>query len=239
MTAKRRHLSADALQALRDGESGLWSRAWARYHLAMCVGCRADHAAAQAESDRVAELLGSVMQEPGRRWPDPGDAWERFVVRSGAGSRFARQRLAARGAIGAAVAALAVVVMVMAINRFPRSDLVTRMYSLSAQDRIAPKVPTTRDVELARSIASLEARGKLERLSDVCCADRDGEGPADDGVLTVRLAGSRSPVVILYEDTQRTGTFKPGDAVLMVSRPGLSAEELPAGRKGVSLDLRE
>jgi hypothetical protein len=46
-------------------------------------------------------------------------------------------------------------------------------------------------------------------------------------------------VVILYEDTQRAGTFKPGDAVLMVSRPGLSAEESPAGAKGVSLDLRE
>ncbi len=129
--------------------------------------------------------------------------------------------------------------MVIAVNRSPRSDLVTRMYRLSAQDRIAPKAPTTRDVDLARSIAALEAGGKLERLSDVCCADRDGEGPADDGVLTVRLAGSRSTVVILYEDTQRAGTFKPGDAVLMVSRPGLSAEELPAGAKGVFLDRRE
>ena len=113
------------------------------------------------------------------------------------------------------------------------------MYSLSSQDRIAPKGPGPRDVEFARSIARLEATGKLRRLSDVCCADRDGEGPADDGVLTVRLTGSRSPVVILYEDTQRAGTFKPGDAVLMVSRPGLSAEDLPAGAKGLPLDLRE
>jgi hypothetical protein len=141
--------------------------------------------------------------------------------------------------MGAAIIAAGVVGIGIAIDRAPRTDLVTRMYSLSAQDRIAPKGPTRRDVDFARSIAALEATGKLQRLSDVCCADRDGEGPADDGVLTVRLAGSRSPVVILYEDTQRAGTFKPGDAVLMVSRPGLSAEETPADAKGIPLGLRE
>jgi hypothetical protein len=179
------------------------------------------------------------MPPAGDRWPDTGDAWERLVIRSGAAARTGRRRIRARHVMGAAIIAAGVVGIGIAIDRAPRTDLVTRMYSLSAQDRIAPKGPTRRDVDFARSIAALEATGKLQRLSDVCCADRDGEGPADDGVLTVRLAGSRSPVVILYEDTQRAGTFKPGDAVLMVSRPGLSAEETPADAKGIPLGLRE
>jgi len=79
--------------------------------------------------------------------------------------------------------------------------------------------PSPRDRAFAQSLAMLEARGIAHRVSDVCCADRDGEGPADDGVLTVQLKGSRSPVVILYEDTERAGRFEPGDVVLIVSRP--------------------
>ena len=109
------------------------------------------------------------------------------------------------------------------VGRRVHPDLVAQMYQLSSQDRYVPKRAAPRDVDFARSVTSLEAKGTLRRISDVCCADRDGEGPADDGVLTVSLAGSRSPVVILYEDTQRRGHFDPGDAVLMVSRPRLSA----------------
>jgi hypothetical protein len=230
MASKSRHLSAGALEALRDGEGFVWSRLWTQCHLLVCAECRQRHAAGRAESDRAAALLKVAMLPAGDRWPDLSDAWERFVIRSGAGPASVARRMTRRNVIGAALIAAGLVSVGIALDRVPRPDLVGRMYSLSAQDRIAPKGPSPRDVEFARSIASLEATGKLRRLSDVCCADRDGEGPADDGVLTVRLQGSRSPVVILYEDTKRAGTFKPGDAVLMVSRPGLSAEESPAAR---------
>jgi hypothetical protein len=244
MARQRRHLSAGALEALRDGEGPGWARLLARGHLLVCAECRQRREAGRAESERVAVLLKVAMLPAGDRWPDLSDAWERFVIRSGvgaavAGRRLFTGRLATRNVIGGALIAAGLVAVGIAIDRAPRADLVTRMYSLSAQDRITPKGPSSRDVEFARSIATLEATGKLRRLSDVCCADRDGEGPADDGVLTVRLAGSRSPVVILYEDTQRARTFKSGDAVLMVSRPGLSAEELPAGANGLPSELRE
>jgi hypothetical protein len=111
------------------------------------------------------------------------------------------------------------VAMIVLIDRSFGSDLITRMYHLAAQDRPASKQPSAHDRRFAQSLAALEQRGTLHRVSDVCCEDRDGEGPADDGVLTVRLDGSRSPVVILYEDTRRAGRFEPGDVILIVSRP--------------------
>jgi hypothetical protein len=205
---KRRHLSWGRLQALHDGAGGWVTRVWARVHLRRCASCAAKWREVQEDCARTTALLGLHAMSP-----DTDDAWERFAVQTGgAPTRSASlvPRVAALAAAGI-VAAL--------ISQTVRTGLVARMYQLSAQVSPTSKSPSPRDRAFAQSLAMLEARGIAHRVSDVCCADRDGEGPADDGVLTVQLKGSRSPVVILYEDTKRAGRFEPGDVVLIVSRP--------------------
>jgi hypothetical protein len=221
-----RHLSPGPLQALRDSDGPIPSRWAARLHLLHCRGCRLRAGAERRAAERAAGLLSLDAPQS-----DVNEAWRALMTRLPVRppdivpSRF---RWGASGAlVVAALAGFAVLA-----SRRSRTDLVTQVYRLSAQDQHIPKGAGPRDVDFARSLAALEARGLLRRVSDVCCADRDGEGPADDGVLTVSLAGSRSPVVILYEDTQRSGHFRSGDAVLMVSRPGLSAAS--ASRPDVS-----
>jgi hypothetical protein len=205
MPAKPPHLDDGTLQALLDGEVSLPERLRARKHLRFCAQCAARSVAHRTAASRVAELLDASRQPA----PDVKDAWKRFVVRRG-------RRHSTTGAVGTLLAAVMAGLAVV-IHGTSQADLVTTMYRLSAQDHRAPKGPSHDDVVFARSLASLEAKGRLHRVSDICCADRDGEGPADDGVLTVTLAGRQAPVVILYEDTKHLGRFQPGDVVLRVS----------------------
>jgi hypothetical protein len=223
-----RHLNAASLQALRDGDGALYLRLYARVHLLRCEKCAARAAAEREAADRTARLLALDLPHS----PTP-DAWQKVLDRPGAlASGPARSRI--RWATSAVLIAAGLAIVATWVGRRGHPDLVAQMYQLSSQDRYVPRRAAPRDVDFARSVTSLEAQGALRRISDVCCADRDGEGPADDGVLTVSLAGSRSPVVILYEDTQRRGHFDPGDAVLKVSRPGPSAADATARTDGVT-----
>jgi hypothetical protein len=203
------HPSAGALEALRDGEGSLWWRVPVRFHLRRCATCRGELAALEADCARTTALLSmdTLM-------PDTKEAWARL-----AGVTLGRTP----SAVPRFAMLLAAAVLVVFVSRSVGSNLVMRMYHLSAQDRVSPKRPSAHDRAFAQSLAMLEKRGTLHKVSDICCSDRDGEGPADDGVLTVWLDGSRSPVVILYEDTEHVGRFEPGDVILIVSRPGLSA----------------
>jgi hypothetical protein len=218
MRGRRRHPRAGVLQALVDGELPFIERSRVRLHLWWCASC----AARRREIEHAAQAARDLLTLDEQRL-DISDAWARFVVRSdqralrpGAGLRSGWTPAARTLVLTAACG------MAMVADWSPPINLVTRMYRLAAQDRVAPKMATRHDQDFARSLLALESEGALRRVSDVCCADRDGEGPADDGVLTVELAGSRSPVVILYEDTKRAGRFQSGDVILMVSRPGLS-----------------
>lgn|GEM_PF-500977 len=221
--ATKRHPSAGALEALRDREGPIGSRLATRVHLWRCPSCAARATAAREAAERAGALLAAPARITGVAWPDTEDAWARVMVRSGGSVASITARTRRIGMVGAVTVAAAGLVVAVSLQRWSASDLVTRMYRLSTQDVDTPKRPSRRDVDFGRSVVALEASGRVERLSDVCCADRDGEGPADDGVLTLRLAGSRSPVVILYEDNEHRGRFQPGDVVLNVSRPGLSA----------------
>jgi hypothetical protein len=206
------HLRADELEALRDGEGALPWRMWARLHLGWCAACRAARDQLEAEWARTSALLSldTVAPDAEAGWARLARVADRPPPRRAWGPR-----------IAVVAAAAAVVAAIVLVDRSFGADLVARMYHLSTQSRPAPKQPSVHDRVFARSLATLEQRGSLQRVSDVCCADRDGEGPADDGVLTVRLDGSRSPVVILYEDTRHAGRFEPGDVILIVSRPGV------------------
>jgi hypothetical protein len=210
ITRRRRrsaHLRAGALQALRDGEGSPCWRLRARAHLWHCAACRAVRDRVEADCARTAGLLALDTLVP-----DTDDAWARFA-------RVTRWQ-SHSPVMPRLVVLVAAAVMAVLVDRSLGGDLVSRMYHLSAKDQASPKRPSEHDRVFAQSLAALEKRGTLHRVSDVCCSDRDGEGPADDGVLTVWLEGSRSPVVILYEDTEHAGRFEPGDVVLMVSRRG-------------------
>ena len=223
-----RHLSAGSLQALRDGDGALYLRLYARAHLLRCEQCSARAAAEREEADRTAWLLSLDLPHSAT-----ADAWQKVLDRPGVvAANPARSRI--RWATGAMLLAAGLAIVATLVGRRGHPDLVAQMYRLSSQDQYVPKRAAPRDVDFARFVTSLEAKGALRRISDVCCADRDGEGPADNGVLTVSLAGSRSPVVILYEDTQRRGHFDPGDAVLKVSRPGQSAAGATARTNGLT-----
>jgi hypothetical protein len=211
------HPSTDALETLHDGEGSPWSRLRLRLHVQRCATCRAALGQVESECARTAALLSMDTLTP-----DTEEAWARLGgVTPRLTSRVARWGMPA--IVPRLVALAAAVVVVTLVSRSVGSDLVARMYHLAAQDRLSPKRPSAHDREFAQSLAMLEKRGTLHRVSDICCSDRDGEGPADDGVLTVRLEGSRSPVVIMYEDTKHVGRFEPGDVILIVTRPGLSA----------------
>jgi hypothetical protein len=206
-----RHLRPDELEALRDGEGALPWRMWAQLHLGWCASCRAARNQLEAEWARTSALLGLDTVTT-----DAEAGWARLAR---VADRPPRRAWMPRMAVLAAAAA--VVAAIVLVDRSFGADLVARMYHLSTQSRLAPKQASVHDRVFAQSLATLERRGALQRVSDVCCADRDGEGPADDGVLTVRLDGSRWPVVILYEDTRHAGRFEPGDVILIVSRPGV------------------
>jgi hypothetical protein len=202
----RSHLRAGELQALRDGEGSRWWRVRARLHLWRCASCRAARQRVETDCARTAALLSIETAAP-----DTDEAWERFA-------RITRYE--PRSAVIPRVMALAAAVVIVAVVTRALGDPVRRLYHLSDESLMVPKRVSATDRAFAQSLAMLEQRGTLHRLSDVCCSDRDGEGPADDGVLTVRLDGSRSPVVIMYEDTRHAGRFEAGDVILMMSRPG-------------------
>jgi hypothetical protein len=209
------HLRAGELQAFRDGEGSRWWRVRARMHLWRCASCRAARERVEAECARASALLAMEVAAP-----DTDEAWARFAEVT----RYQPRRAVAPRVIVLVAAAALVVVVTQSLG----GDLVRRMYHLSTDSALGPKRASATDREFAQSLAMLERRGALHRVSDVCCSDRDGEGPADDGVLTVRLDGSRSPVVILYEDTKHAGRFEPGDVILKLSRPEPPRPEPPA-----------
>ena len=53
---------------------------------------------------------------------------------------------------------------------------------------------------------------------DICCADHDGGGLADDGLFTLSQPGEAVTVVAVYEDVDGNGVLSAGDIVRYFSR---------------------
>jgi hypothetical protein len=71
--------------------------------------------------------------------------------------------------------------------------------------------------------------GGAPDVRDVCCADHDLGGPADDGILTVS-AGDGIRRVLVYEDLDGSRSFSPGDVLRWNGgRPAPAAAARPAG----------
>ncbi|HEX7088629.1 MAG TPA: zf-HC2 domain-containing protein [Longimicrobiales bacterium] len=184
----RRHPPDGKLQALLDRELGPAQRLRLRLHLRRCARCAGRYEAVARANADVAGLLSQVGLTV-----DPAEAWARFVVRSG--WRAARPTIPLVGRLLVpAVAGAAAVASYMA---WPRPHPTTDLRPADLLERIGEAV---NDIVL-----------------DLCCADYDGGGLPDDGLLTLNGPGEVVKLVVVYEDVDRNRAFSAGDRLRFVS----------------------
>lgn len=190
----RRHPPEGELQALLDRELGLLRRFRLRRHLRRCPYCAGRYNAVSRANADATRLLSSLSLAV-----DPADAWARFLVLSGRRATRPVIPLVARLVVPAVAGALAVA----SYMAWPRPEL-------SAAD--------LRPAELLERLA--EAVDDV--VLDLCCADYDGGGLPDDGLVTLSGPGEVVKLVVVYEDVDGDGKFSPGDRVRYVSaRPSI------------------
>jgi Putative zinc-finger len=204
----RRHRADWQVRAWLDGELPPWRRLALRLHLSRCERCRTRTAEIEAERRLLSHLL--VTREPPL---DVGEAWVRFQVRSGHASRRPTGGRQLAGAL--LVAGLALVTLPLLPRR---SGWSADVEWLLHPTPVKAKTSSTGDTLFVERLLRLEAAGRVHILEDACCEDRDGEGPADDGLAIVRVAGRDATLAVLYEDLDDSGALTAGDLIRLVSR---------------------
>jgi hypothetical protein len=184
----RRHPHDGDLQALFDGELGLVRRLGLRLHLRRCARCAGRYEVIARTNAEVAGLLSQVGLTV-----DPAEAWARFVVRSGWRASRPTVPLIARLLTPAAAGAVAVASYMAWPRPYPAADL-------SPADLLEWIGEAVNDIVL-----------------DLCCADYDGGGLPDDGLLTLNGPGEVVKLVVVYEDLDKNRAFSAGDLVRYVS----------------------
>lgn len=217
----RRHLARRDIQAALDTELRGWRLVRVRRHLVECAVCRA-----ALEAARTTQALAAGMLDALPRPVDLEESWARFAVRLGLeASRARRPRAVGWYVLGAGsgiAAAAAVVLVVSAPRSRPRPTL----------DLAPPeKAPSADDRRFVSRLHGLLAAGEAHMIEDRCCADRDGEGPPDDGAVLIQMRHSATPIVVMYEDRDSSGSLTAGDIVRLVSRGAIPPPRTaPAGR---------
>ncbi len=156
---------------------------------------------------------------------DLEESWARFAVRSDGRALRSRGTRSVRWYVvgaGSGVAAAAALALLAGPASRPRRAL----------DLAPPeKAPTADDRRFVSRLHGMLAEGEAYLIEDQCCADRDGEGPPDDGAVLIRMRHSSTPVVVMYEDRDASGSLTAGDIVRLVSRGEAQVPRpLPAGR---------
>lgn len=102
--------------------------------------------------------------------------------------------------------------------------------------------PRFRSALLALAASLIVAAGSVLLLRsahhvvvDRCCYDLDGGGDADDGVTLVAERDSRVHRLRVYEDSDRSGAFSPGD-IVRLDRGGEPAMRESAGGRLVTVE---
>ena len=83
--------------------------------------------------------------------------------------------------------------------------------------RDRPAREGTADVRFVDAIDALRREGQAAVVRDECCADHDAEGPADDGLLALRLRKPAVNVLVMYDDVDQSRSLSRGDLVRWVS----------------------
>jgi hypothetical protein len=220
------HLAGRELQAFLDGELPLWRHIRARIHLAGCERCL--HRLGQFDMDRDATgaLLETLEIEP-----DLTEAWSRFVLLSGGRATAGRAWSGRTGwyaaGLATGVAAAAAALLGLGLPARARSHDVRAILELPG----AGKVQTAADRALIERIQAQLKRGEVRLLDNRCCSDRDGEGPADDGMAVLATDHPGPSIVILYEDADRSGGLSSGDIIRLVSRGPQRPPATPAPKE--------
>lgn len=202
-----RHRADRELRAWRDGELSLPRRLQLRFHLARCARCRARVAQIDEERRLLTQLLAS--REPP---PDLAEAWSRFQIRS----RGAPRGPAASGPVATVFLAALIVVAVTFLVR--PVEWASEVDWLLHPTPVKAKESSEGDVQFVERLQRLVAAGKVRILEDACCEDRDGEGPADDGLVILRVADRHATIAVLYEDLDGSRALTAGDLIRLVSR---------------------
>jgi hypothetical protein len=187
---RARHPGDGTLRTWLDGAMGPVRRWRVGRHVAGCARCAA-RAAELRDLDARAAGLVLRLGAPGP--VDTADAWARQRVRRG-GDRRRVPRAALAGAGAVAAAALAVGAWWAARRSGP--------------DARPPAVRAGGPAGegLLEWVARWERAG-ARVARDLCCADLDGGGRADDGLLTLSGPGEEVAWVVLYEDREGAGTL--------------------------------
>lgn len=184
----RRHPPDGDLQALLDRELGPARRLRLRLHLRRCARCAGRYeAVARADAD-AARLLSRVALTV-----DPAEAWARFQVLSGRRTARLTTPFIARLVLPAVAGAVAVASYTAWLRPHPSADL-------RAADLLERIGEAVNDIVL-----------------DLCCADYDGGGLPDDGLVTLNGPGEVVKLVVVYEDVDKNRAFSAGDRLRYVS----------------------
>ncbi|HEY8469599.1 MAG TPA: hypothetical protein VIL18_08150 [Longimicrobiales bacterium] len=183
----RRHPPDGDLQALLDHELGLVRRLRLRLHLRRCARCAGRYEEIARANADAARLLSWIGLTV-----DTEEAWARFQVLSGRRAARPTIPLIARVLVPAVAGAAAVAFYMAWPRPHPATDLRAEVL-----ERIGEAV---NDVVL-----------------DLCCADYDGGGLPDDGLLTLNGPGEVVKLVVVYEDLDKNRSFSAGDLVRYAS----------------------
>jgi len=185
---QRRHPPDGDLQALLDHELGPVRRLRLRLHLRRCARCAGRYEEIARANADAARLLSWIGLTV-----DTAEAWARFQVLSGRRAGRPTIPLIARLVVPAVAGAVAVASYMAWPRPYPAADL-------SPADLLEWIGEAVNDIVL-----------------DLCCADYDGGGLPDDGLLTLNGPGEVVKLVVVYEDLDKNRAFSAGDLVRYVS----------------------
>lgn len=207
----RQHPAERALTAYADRELRWWERSRVELHLRRCGRCRAALDRIAVDGATVRQLLGG-----GTGALDVEEAMGRVLVR--AGRTTGNGTPVRRWAGWVAVAALLTIVLVASSEKAYSDDRWSEELrwlmnpdSTHGKEKLDDRAFITR-------LHDLETRGALRVVEDRCCDDRDGEGPADDGLVFLTLTEEDAGLAVIYEDLDGSTTLTTGDLVRLVSR---------------------
>lgn len=205
----RPHLAPRDIQAWVDGETRGVRFIVIKRHLHGCEACRSRVAITLRDQVAASQLLGAL---PGPINTD--DAWAQVTVRSGG----AAERYRSPGRAGWYVAGLGTGAIAAALAAFflvsGRRD--APLHVLGAE--VPVKETRQSDRLFVERLDGLLRSGEAHLIENRCCDDHDGEGPADDGTVLIGFRRSATPIVVLYEDRDGSGSLTAGDIVRLVSR---------------------
>lgn len=206
----RPHPAKRWLAAFAEGSAPWLRNVQVRLHLMHCVACRDRVDGHRRDAIAVRLLLGGATTGI-----DVNEALGRVLVRAGRAKPRPAPRLWPVWTAGV-LAAGVLLVSTQAMNGEDRWNDDLRW--LMNPDSTEGKEVKLDDRQFVRRLFELEKKGAVTVVTDRCCDDRDGEGPADDGLMFLTLTEEDAGLAVIYEDLDQSSSLTSGDLIRLVSR---------------------